>query len=98
RNRSLFCDLHFFVPLAREQHDVAGACLLEAKAIALRRSGSMEYFAPDFCNPDLCSPTTASFMMASGSSERGLSEVRTTKSLPLPAASPINGRLVRSRS
>ena len=36
--------------------------------------------------------------MASGSSERGLSLVATTKSLPSPAACPIFGRLVRSRS
>ena len=36
--------------------------------------------------------------MAAGSSERGLSLVATTKSLPSPAAWPILGRLVRSRS
>ena len=37
-------------------------------------------------------------MIARGSSLRGLSEVSTTKSLPRPAASPISGRLARSRS
>src|ERR1700722_2206399 len=69
-----------------------GAACCKARAIAWRRSGSMVYFAPDFCIP-----TTASFIIASGSSERGLSEVRTTRSIPLPAASPISGRLARSR-
>ena len=43
-------------------------------------------------------PTSASFMMSSGSSVRGLSEVSTTKSLCSPAAMPISGRLARSRS
>ena len=37
-------------------------------------------------------------MMSSGSSERGLSDVSTTKSLSSAAAMPISGRLVRSRS
>ena len=37
-------------------------------------------------------------MMSIGFSLRGLSLVRITKSLPVPAASPISGRLLRSRS
>ena len=45
-----------------------------------------------------CRPTNASLMMARGSSLRGLSEVNTTKSLPRAAASPMSGRLARSRS
>src|ERR1035441_311823 len=83
----------FSCPLPASNTMSPGAACCRANAMALRRSGSMVYFAPDFC-----SPTSASFMMASGSSERGLSDVSTTKSLPLPAASPISGRLARSRS
>ena len=66
---------------------------LSARAMAVARSGST------MCGTSTRRiPTSASFMMASGSSERGLSLVSTTKSLASAAACPISGRLVRSRS
>src|SRR6266700_1638231 len=64
-----------------------------AMPIAFLRSGSTMYRTP-LC----CRPGRESRMIAMGSSLRGLSDVRTTKSLPCPAALPIRERLVRSRS
>ena len=61
--------------------------------MAAARSGSTVYWTPLACRPG-----SISARIAAGSSERGLSLVATTKSLPSPAAWPILGRLVRSRS
>ena len=86
-------DLHFFVSLACDQHDVSRVRFTDGQS----DSGFAVGFDLVF-SARRCSPTIASFMIASGSSLRGLSEVKTTKSLPRPAASPISGRLARSRS
>src|SRR5882672_2622297 len=83
----------FSCPLPASRTMSPGRASPMASAIALRRSASTLYFTPVFC-----SPTTASLIIASGSSLRGLSDVSTTKSLPRPAASPISGRFLRSRS
>ena len=48
--------------------------------------------------PPLSTPAMISAMIASGSSERGLSEVTITSSASREAISPISGRLPRSRS
>ena len=64
-----------------------------AISMARARSGSTSTLAEVRCRP-----TSASLMMSSGSSLRGLSLVSTTRSLSGPAASPISGRLLRSRS
>src|SRR5260370_23781067 len=83
----------FSCPLPANNTMSPGRASPMASAIALRRSTSTLYFTPAFCRP-----TTESLIMASGSSLRGLSEVNTTRSLPRPAASPIKGRFLRSRS
>ena len=62
-------------------------------AIAARRSGSTSTSAPP--SPI---PARISAMIASGSSERGLSEVTTARSASRSAIAPISGRLSRSRS
>src|SRR5260370_40429018 len=70
-----------------------GMAWLSARRMACLRSTSTAYRVPVFFKPG-----SASSMISDGSSLRGLSDVSTTKSLPLPAASPISGRLLRSRS
>ena len=93
-DRAFARDLHFLMTLSGEQHDVARPRFADRQARSpCGGPASIVYFAPGRCRP-----TSASLMMASGSSLRGLSEVSTTKSLPRPAASPISGRLARSRS
>src|ERR1035441_7459815 len=66
---------------------------LRARRMAAWRSGSTTWGTS---NRRI--PTRASFMMARGSSERGLSLVRTTKSLASAAAWPMRGRLERARA
>ena len=67
-----------------------GPAASTASAIARRRSTSRSASAP--------APAITSSMIASGSSLRGLSEVTITRSARRRAASPISGRLARSRS
>ena len=61
-----------------------------ASAIAARRSTS--------CATSVPAPSRISAMIASGSSERGLSDVTITRSASRRAIAPISGRLPRSRS
>ena len=67
-----------------------GSASPTARAIAARRSGSISTFVP--------APWRMSWMIASGCSLRGLSEVTTTTSARSAAILPISGRLPRSRS
>src|SRR6267143_1760782 len=72
----------FSCPLPASRTMSPGRASPIASAMAFLRSVSTAYFALVFCKP-----TSASFMMAHGSSLRGLSDVSTTKSLPRPATS-----------
>ena len=90
----VFQHLIGLVALARQNDDVAGARFLDG-ACGWRPRGPARRCAATSVRR---MPTSASFMIASGSSERGLSLVSTTKSLPSAAACPISGRLARSRS
>ena len=86
-------DLLLLVALAGDENDVAWFGGWSARRMAAARSTSTVYSTPVDCRPG-----SISARIAAGSSERGLSLVATTKSLPSPAAWPILGRLVRSRS
>src|SRR5258708_15409874 len=83
----------FSCPLPANNTMSPGRASPMASAIALRRSTSTLYFTPAFCRP-----TTESLIITSGSSLRELSDVTTTTRLPRPAASPIRGPFLRSRS
>ena len=69
--------------------------MARAARMAARRSTSTR-------NPPgpaaLATPSATWSTIASGASERGLSEVTTATSASRPAISPISGRLARSRS
>ena len=92
-NGPVFQNLVSFVPFAGKNYNVARTRFLNGA-----RDGGGAIRLDDMRHIVRRMPTSASFMMASGSSERGLSLVRTTKSLFSAAACPISGRLVRSRS
>ena len=83
--------LALLVPLAGHHDDVAGLgrCRPRARSPVGGRAR-----AP---RPGPV-PARISSMIASGSSERGLSEVTTTRSASATAAFPISGRFARSRS
>ena len=96
-------DLILLVPLAGDEHEIArlggpDRLLDRRAAIELdderrgRRVSARRVPAAE------TSPRLISSMIRSGSSERGLSEVSTTRSLSRPATAPISGRFVRSRS
>jgi hypothetical protein len=85
--------LGFFVSFAGQKYQVAGPCLGDGQF-----DGAMAIRLDDDVAGVPLSPGSTCSMMAKGSSPRGLSEVSTTTSLPAPAARPISGRLLRSRS
>jgi hypothetical protein len=104
-------NLVILVPLAREQHEVAAA--REPKRDPDRRAAvgldeikmgfefrvvSLELGRLGFFRSVFFVPASTSSRIFSGSSVRGLSEVRTATSASRAAASPMSGRLPRSRS
>ena len=94
------------VPCRRRARGRRGAASWIARSIACLRSTIARYGVDLGPRPGRCGvrsagitmPRLISSMMRSGSSERGLSEVMTTRSLSRAATAPISGRLVRSRS
>ena len=82
--------LGLFMSLSGQEHDIAWLRSRDDPLNGLARSGSI-------CT-SMVRPVRTSSMMASGSSERGLSEVRTHRSLSKDTVAPIFGLLLRSRS
>ena len=85
-------------PCRRRRRRRPGRPATTATAMAARRSGSTatQAWAPSASASS--APRRTAAMMASGSSERGLSLVSTTTSAPRTAIAPIGGRFCWSRS
>ena len=83
------------VALPGDDHHVARARRIERQADGHAPVG-LDHDAAGWRRPPGI-PASTSSMMASGSSSRGLSDVRNARSLSCAAAAPISGRLARSR-
>jgi hypothetical protein len=86
--------LVFFVSFSCDEQDVFGGGEVDGGTNGLFAVGDRDIFS--FCRR--VEPASISRMICSGSSLRGLSEVKITLSLYSQAAAPMSGRFVLSRS
>ena len=105
RQRPLADHLVFLVPFSGNEHEIAGACLADGvldRQLAVHDRHADRRLRPWPLAPARSGgstmPRLMSSMICSGFSDRGLSEVTTTRSLRRAATAPISGRFVLSRS